>query len=193
MELVSRDISRCGILNRFGPSSRIPPTMIPISWSSTPWDTMQIPWNHHITTKHPFFCVNQCVSLLHITKWPCRRDLLKLNYLLYTPTVPPELTRNDAESHFVPSSTELRQILQEKSETIRGIAPVGMTGVPEVLQGYHTLVPLEPTGPGVERRKMGNWYSTVYRAIKGSDGMPYTLRRIEGEFFCFLVNAVTEN
>jgi len=106
---------------------------------------------------------------------------LKLNYLLYTPTVLPELTRNDTESHFVPSSADLRQILQEKSETIRGVAPVA--GLPEELQGYHTLVPLEPTGPGVERRKMGNWYSVVYRAIKGSDGMPYALRRIESEFF----------
>lgn len=117
---------------------------------------------------------------------------MKLNYLLYTPTVPPELTRNDAESHFVPSSAELRQTLQEKSEAIRGIAPVGMTGVPEVLQGYHTLVHLEPSGPGVERRKMGNWYSTVYRAIKESDGMPYALRRIESEFLCFLVNSAME-
>ncbi|EDR09381.1 uncharacterized protein LACBIDRAFT_248700 [Laccaria bicolor S238N-H82] len=51
--------------------------------------------------------------------------------------------------------------------------------LPEELQGYHTLVPLEPSGTGVERRKFGNWYSTVYRAIRSSDGLPYVLRRIE--------------
>ncbi|KAF9468239.1 hypothetical protein BDZ94DRAFT_1154429 [Collybia nuda] len=51
--------------------------------------------------------------------------------------------------------------------------------LPEELQGYHTLVPLEGSGAGVERRKLGNWYSTVYRAIRSSDGMPYALRRIE--------------
>ncbi|TFK36484.1 hypothetical protein BDQ12DRAFT_609742 [Crucibulum laeve] len=65
-----------------------------------------------------------------------------------------------------------------RSETIRGVAPVGVS-LPEELQGYHTLVPLEPSGTGVERRKLGNWYSTVYRAIKTADGMPYTLRRVE--------------
>ncbi|KAF9054213.1 hypothetical protein BJ165DRAFT_1337759, partial [Panaeolus papilionaceus] len=62
---------------------------------------------------------------------------------------------------------------------IRSTASVGLA-LPEELQGYHTLVPMEPTGSGVERRKIGNWYSTVYRAIKASDGVPYALRRIEG-------------
>ncbi|TFK24858.1 hypothetical protein FA15DRAFT_669061 [Coprinopsis marcescibilis] len=101
-----------------------------------------------------------------------------LNYHLYTPTAYPDLRQSTTSSHFVPPSSELRHIMQERSETIRGIAPPG-TKVPEELQGYHTLVPLEPTGPGVERRKFGSWYSTVYRAIKASDGLPYILRRIE--------------
>ena len=51
--------------------------------------------------------------------------------------------------------------------------------LPEELQGYHTLVPLEPSGADVERRKLGNWLSVVYRAIRTSDGIPYALRRIE--------------
>lgn len=55
--------------------------------------------------------------------------------------------------------------------------------LPEELQGYHTLVPLEPTGSNVERRKLGNWYSTVYRATNATNGLPYTLRRVEGEHF----------
>ena len=70
--------------------------------------------------------------------------------------------------------------MQQRSEEIRGIAPPG-TNLPEELQGYHTLVPLEPTGPNTDRRKFGNWHSTVYRAIKASDGLPYILRRIESE------------
>ncbi len=114
------------------------------------------------------------------------QNVVKLNYLLYAPTIGPELVRNTTSSQFVPPSAELRQNLQEKSETIHGAAPVGMAGLPEELQGYHTLVPLEATGPGVERRKLGNWHSTVYRAIRGSDGVPHALRRIESElgFFC---------
>ncbi|KAF8182956.1 hypothetical protein BJ912DRAFT_977300 [Pholiota molesta] len=77
-----------------------------------------------------------------------------LNYLLYTPNMPPELVQNPSASHFVPSSTELRQLLQERSETSRTVNP---------LQGYHTLVPLEPTGA----------------AIRSADGTPFCLRRVE--------------
>ncbi|KAG2005885.1 hypothetical protein CC2G_002251 [Coprinopsis cinerea AmutBmut pab1-1] len=101
-----------------------------------------------------------------------------LNYHLYTPTAYPDFQPSTVNTHFVPPSADLRQTLQERSETIRGIAPPGLN-LPEELQGYHTLVPLEPTGPGTERRKFGNWYCTVYRAIKASDGLPYVLRRIE--------------
>jgi len=101
-----------------------------------------------------------------------------LNYLLYTPSVPHELTKNTSSSHFVPASNDLRQVLQERSESIRGVAPVGLH-LPEELQGYHTLVPIEPTGANVERRKLGNWLSVVYRAIRTLDGIPHALRRIE--------------
>lgn len=55
--------------------------------------------------------------------------------------------------------------------------------LPEELQGYHTLVPIEPSGANVERRKLGNWLSVVYRAIRTSDGIPYALRRIESKCF----------
>jgi len=89
--------------------------------------------------------------------------------------------RNSTNTHFVPTSEELRRTLQEKAETIRGVAPPGL-GLPEELQGYHTLVPLEPTGTGIDRRKLGNWHSTVYRAIRTSDGAACVLRRVESEF-----------
>ncbi|KAF8999784.1 hypothetical protein BDQ17DRAFT_1427525 [Cyathus striatus] len=102
-----------------------------------------------------------------------------LNYHLYTPAIPPEFLNTDTDTHFVPNSTDLRQRLQSQSETIRSTAPLGLN-LPEELQGYHTLVPLEPTAVDAERRKIGgNWYSTVYRAIRTSDGVPYALRRVE--------------
>ncbi|KAF9478551.1 hypothetical protein BDN70DRAFT_808509 [Pholiota conissans] len=105
-----------------------------------------------------------------------------LNYLLYTPFTPPELVRNPTSSQFVPPSAELRQLLQERSETSRMVNHADL-GLPDELQGYHTLVPLEPTVPAAgerERKKFGNWHSTVYKAIRTSDGVPYCLRRVEG-------------
>ncbi|KAF5376135.1 hypothetical protein D9615_007699 [Tricholomella constricta] len=101
-----------------------------------------------------------------------------LDYHLYTPAPPAGFVASTADSHFVPPSSSLRQALQHRSETIRQIAPIG-SNLPDELQGYHTLVPLEGNGDTVERRKLGNWYSTVYRAIRSSDGLAYALRRIE--------------
>ncbi|KAI9508039.1 hypothetical protein F5148DRAFT_1199974 [Russula earlei] len=90
-----------------------------------------------------------------------------LDYHLYSlppPSLPP--------SHFI--SPTLRTDLQLRSEIIH-TAPAPGLNLPDNLQGYHTLVPLESvTG---ERRKFGNWYSTVYRAT-GKDGRAYVLRRV---------------
>ncbi|KAF8638419.1 hypothetical protein AX17_002226 [Amanita inopinata Kibby_2008] len=101
-----------------------------------------------------------------------------LNYHLYTPAIPAPFITSTTDSHFVPSSNELRQTLQSRSETIRGVAPIG-TNLPHELQGYHTLVPVENIDTPSERRKLLNWYSAVYRAIRTSDGLPYILRRVE--------------
>ncbi|KAI0027731.1 hypothetical protein K488DRAFT_81002 [Vararia minispora EC-137] len=91
-----------------------------------------------------------------------------LNYHLYTlpPTAPPP-------SHFI--SPTLHTDLQVRSETLH-TGPASSLGLPEDINGYHTLVPLENTTG--ERRKFGNWISTVYRAT-GKDGRGYVLRRIE--------------
>ncbi|KAG6888561.1 hypothetical protein C0992_008190 [Termitomyces sp. T32_za158] len=101
-----------------------------------------------------------------------------LDYHLYTPIPSAKFLPSTSDTHLVPPSHALRQLLQKRSETIRQIAPAG-SNLPEELQGYHTLVPLEPTTG--DRRKLGNWYSTVYRAINATDGLPYALRRIESE------------
>ncbi|KAG6820331.1 hypothetical protein H0H93_002180 [Arthromyces matolae] len=100
-----------------------------------------------------------------------------LDYHLYTPAPSASLVPSAVDTHFVPSSTALRQLLQKRSETTRQVAPID-SNLPDELQGYHTLVPLEPS-TGIERRKIGNWYSTVYRAFNSTDGHPYALRRIE--------------
>ncbi|THU97872.1 hypothetical protein K435DRAFT_661967 [Dendrothele bispora CBS 962.96] len=101
----------------------------------------------------------------------------QLNYHLYTPAIPPAFVSSSTDSHFVPQSTELRQTLQSRSETIRSYPSLGLN-LPEELQGYHTLTPLDVSF-GTDRRKFGNWFSVVYRAINSTDGLPYTLRRIE--------------
>ncbi|OSD03655.1 hypothetical protein PYCCODRAFT_1434044 [Trametes coccinea BRFM310] len=93
-----------------------------------------------------------------------------LNYHLYT------LPRPGSLEHRYFISDDIREELQRRSETIRAACPPGIS-LPEELQGYHTLVPLEP--PNVERRKFGNWYSTLYRAVNSNDGATYVLRRVE--------------
>ncbi|KAI4519155.1 hypothetical protein K525DRAFT_287524 [Schizophyllum commune Loenen D] len=51
--------------------------------------------------------------------------------------------------------------------------------VRQPLSGYHTLVPLDSPSTPNERRRFGNWFSSVYRAINSIDGLPYALRRVE--------------
>ncbi|KAI0790951.1 kinase-like domain-containing protein [Abortiporus biennis] len=94
----------------------------------------------------------------------------QLNYHLYTQPRPESL------QHRFFISDSVREELQKRSETTHAAPPPGLN-LPEELQGYHSLVPLEPIVG--DRRKFGNWYSTVYRAINSKDGMPYVLRRIE--------------
>ena len=83
-------------------------------------------------------------------------------------------------NHFIPPSPELRERLTQQSEVVRGIAPAGLN-VPEEMSGYHTLVPLDSPSTPNERRRFGNWFSSVYRAINSVDGLPYALRRVESE------------
>ncbi|KAI8972607.1 hypothetical protein BD414DRAFT_216902 [Trametes punicea] len=93
-----------------------------------------------------------------------------LNYHLYT------LPRPESLVHRYFISDDIRDELQRRSEIIRAAPPPGLV-LPEELQGYHSLVPLEPVG--ADRRKFGNWYSTLYRAVNSSDGATYVLRRVE--------------
>ena len=95
-----------------------------------------------------------------------------MNYHLYT------LPRPEALAHKYFISDDIREELQRRSETIYTTAPTTL-GLPEELQGYHSLVPLEAIAS--DRRKFGNWYSMVYRATNSNDGATYVLRRIESK------------
>ncbi|CAK5267354.1 unnamed protein product [Mycena citricolor] len=99
-----------------------------------------------------------------------------LNYHLYSSAIPPGFLRTPSDTHFVPSSTELRTLLQRRSEDVHMGLPPGLN-LPDEMQGYHSLVPLENLNG--ERRKFGNWSSAVYRAVNSVDGCTYALRRIE--------------
>jgi PAB-dependent poly(A)-specific ribonuclease subunit 3 len=94
----------------------------------------------------------------------------QLNYHLYTQPRPESLQHR----YFI--SDNIREELQKRSEAVYTGPPAGLN-LPEETQGYHSLMPLESTAG--ERRKFGNWYSTVYKAVNTADGLPYVLRRIE--------------
>ncbi|KIK54669.1 hypothetical protein GYMLUDRAFT_48590 [Collybiopsis luxurians FD-317 M1] len=101
-----------------------------------------------------------------------------LDYHLYTPTIPSAFVNSSAASHFVPPSSELRQVLQERSHTSRSV-PLITSNLPEELQGYHTFTPIDNVGAPDRKKFFFNFSSTVYRAINSTDGVPYVLRRIE--------------
>jgi PAB-dependent poly(A)-specific ribonuclease subunit 3 len=99
-----------------------------------------------------------------------------LDHHLYTSTIPSAFVTSSTASHFVPPSSELRQVLQERSHVSRSVA-LG-SNLPEELQGYHTFTPIDNVS-APERKKFFNLNSVVYRAINSTDGVPYVLRRIE--------------
>lgn len=78
-------------------------------------------------------------------------------------------------------SDSIREDLQKRSETIQTTPAPGL-GLPEEIQGYHSLIPIEPVVP--EKRKFGSFMSVTYRAISSKDGLPYVLRRVESTFLC---------
>ncbi|KAF7297105.1 PAN2-PAN3 deadenylation complex subunit PAN3 [Mycena indigotica] len=99
-----------------------------------------------------------------------------LNYHLYSTPVPPSFLANSTDTHFLSPSHELRTLLQTRSEDLHMAATPGL-GLPEEMQGYHSIIPLDNLS--LDRRKFGNWNSTVYRAVNSKDGATYCLRRIE--------------
>ncbi|KAG9310982.1 hypothetical protein JVU11DRAFT_8860 [Chiua virens] len=97
-----------------------------------------------------------------------------LDYHLYTQPIPDSF----APSHFM--SDNVREELQKRAEATHAV-PFPPYNLPDELQGYHSLVPLEPTPS--DRRKFFSWFSTVYRATSAKNGLPYALRRVESTLF----------
>jgi hypothetical protein len=96
---------------------------------------------------------------------------LQLDYHLYTLPLPDTFSHN----YFI--SDTIREELQKRTEALRSVPPGLALNLPEELQGYHSLVSLEMAIP--ERRRFGNWFSTVYKAVNEKDGVTYALRRVE--------------
>lgn len=109
----------------------------------------------------------------NITRDTSDTFLFQLQYHLYTQPRPDTLQRR----FFI--SDSIRDDLQKRSETIQ-TAPAPGLGLPEEIQGYHSLIPIEPVVS--DKRKMGTFSTVTYRAINSKDGLPYVLRRVESAF-----------
>ncbi len=137
-----------------------------------------------ISKPFPYLSSTTSSTLLHYPKiWSNRPPtrILSLHHLNYAnsskqeanPFAPPSLLQVCVYQY-------LFVLVQFTNETL---ATVDLN-LPDECQGYHSFVPLEAaggSGTSNERRKLGNWYSTVYRAIRASDGRPYALRRVESK------------
>lgn len=98
-----------------------------------------------------------------------------LQYHLYAPAPPPRLAithslhQVDAHSLFIDS--ELRETLQKRNEATLQSYPGG----PEIVDVYHTVVPIAAEGVS----KIWKVSSSVYKGVSNVDGNVYALRKIE--------------
>ncbi|KIM29212.1 hypothetical protein M408DRAFT_15958 [Serendipita vermifera MAFF 305830] len=102
--------------------------------------------------------------------------LFPLNHHLYNKSTAPYPDLSGTHHGFFVSD-DIREDLHRRSENLWSIPPQS-TGLPDEVHNYHSLAPLEPTGP--DRRKyFGHWATSCYRATSTLDGAVYALRRIE--------------
>ncbi|KAK9367572.1 hypothetical protein V1509DRAFT_626349 [Lipomyces kononenkoae] len=101
-----------------------------------------------------------------------------LNYHLYAPLPPHSINalpyQRTVQGFFL--SDNLREELQRKTEATLQILPT--SGLPETLDVYYSLVPLD-TNTEKSSRIFG-YSSWIYKAFSKSDGNTYALRRLEG-------------
>ncbi len=74
-------------------------------------------------------------------------------------------------------SDKIREELTKRSETSHS-APMHGVLLPEEMQGYHSLVPIDSMGV----HSFSSWNTMLYRATKADDGVQYCLRRIESSY-----------
>lgn len=104
--------------------------------------------------------------------------LRPLNHHLYSPASKPQLSSG---TDGVYTSDTLREDLLKRSETIWAAPFQGeLSNMPESVNTYHSIVPLEWLNPNERRKSLAGWSSFVYRAIDRRDGGTYALRRVEG-------------
>ena len=75
-------------------------------------------------------------------------------------------------NHFI--SDDIREELTKRSEISVTAPPPGLL-LPDEIQGYHTLVPIE----SITTERYSGLNTIVYRATSSADGGLYALRRIE--------------
>ncbi|KAK9238789.1 hypothetical protein V1525DRAFT_80429 [Lipomyces kononenkoae] len=101
-----------------------------------------------------------------------------LNYHLYAPLPPHAINllpyQRTVQGFFL--SDNLREEIQRKTEATLQILPT--SGLPEALDVYYSLVPLD-TNTEKSSRIFG-YSSWIYKAFSKSDGNTYALRRLEG-------------
>lgn len=97
-------------------------------------------------------------------------------YHLYSQPLP----RTAAVHNFF-ISDDIREDLTKRSEISVMAPPPGLL-LPDEIQGYHTLVPIE----SITTERYSGLNSIVYRATSSTDGCMYALRRIESMYkrFC---------
>lgn len=98
-----------------------------------------------------------------------------LQYHLYAPAPPPRLAvahsshQTDAHSLFI--DPELRETLQKRNEATLQSIPGG----PEIVDVYHTVVPIGAEGTS----KIWKVPASVYKGVSNVDGNVYALRKLE--------------
>ncbi|KAJ7670448.1 hypothetical protein B0H17DRAFT_1141805 [Mycena rosella] len=99
-------------------------------------------------------------------------DVRQLNYHLYLSPIPPSFSASATDAYFVPPSYALAgaqrgpahgaapRYVIDASVLAVFIESLGLN-LPEEMQGYHTLIPLENIGGPTRWHKFGNWNSTM--------------------------------
>jgi len=85
----------------------------------------------------------------------------------------------DQTSFFM--SQQLRMELQkQRSVLLSEGKDVSLLGLPENIENYHSLYPLEDVKNQISGQRMFGYTSTCYRVVNSKDGLHYCMRRIHG-------------
>ena len=106
------------------------------------------------------------------------------NFTMY-PSIMPHVghmkLKANMPSFFMPDEIKL-ELLNRHTATLAQIDPEQNPDIPQEVDNYHCLFPLEPTSASPLQQKSGifGYPTTCYKAMNSKDAMPYCLRRIHG-------------